>query len=491
MERLERATPSSVHVDPVRLKEMYEELGNLNVHSVMITRSNKVIAEGWWNPYKPEYNHILYSVSKSFVGTAVGFAVTEGRISVEDKILSILDGILPSTPCENMQKLTVRDVLMMSTGQKDERNIFHEGESWMYSLLSAYIDETPGKTFRYISSSTYLLSAVIWKVTGQTVFEYLKERLFEPMGFSDTIWWEVSPEGLNTGFNGFNATAEDVTKLALLYLNKGKWNGRQLLSEEWVREAGSIQIDNSDNWKNQELGYRQGFGEFTDDWKSGYGYLFWQCQVAEAYRGDGIFGQMCIVMPRQNMTVAVAAGCDEPGRILEVLWKYLLPAVDVEGIDSSQDQELKKYLKELELPVVQETGECPIWGTSWKKRFRVKENGLQISTLELEFRKQEEPVLTITTKKDVFRAEIGQGRWKICDTGYKKEKFSCDNVVFFQQAACCGGWENDEYVIKLAYTQTPFVDILRLKLSDRFLEGSYTHTVKYGKKSYEIMGIEE
>lgn len=491
MEPLERATPSSVKVDSAKLKEMYRELGRHNVHSVMITRHSKVIAEGWWGPYRPEDNHILYSVSKSFVGTAVGFAVTEGKLSIEDRILSVLDGILPSKPCVNMEKLTVRDVLMMSTGQKDERNIFREGEPWTYSLLSAYIDETPGESFRYISSSTYLLSAVIWKVTGQTVFEYLKERLFEPMGFSEGIWWEESPEGLNNGFNGLNATAEDVTKLALLYLNKGKWKGKRLLSEEWVREAGSVQIDNSDNGKNQELGYRQGFGEFTEDWKSGYGYLFWRCQAEGAYRGDGIFGQMCIVMPRQDMTAAVAAGCEEPGEILKILWKYLLTAVDSESIDSRQDVALKNYLKQLELPVVQKKGEEEIPHKTWKKRFRIAENGLQIRTLELEFREQEDPVLNITTEKGVFRARIGQGRWARGDTGYTGEKFSCDNVVFFQQAACCGAWQNGDYIIKLAYTQTPFVDILRLRFSGGVLEGSYAHTVKYGKKSYRIMGVEE
>lgn len=262
MERLERAAAAACNVDPLRLAEMYEELGKYNVHSVMVTRHGKVIAEGWWAPYKAEYNHIQYSVSKSFVGTAIGLAVSEGLLTVEDRILDILDGILPSRPCENMEKLTIRHVLTMSTGYRTERNMFQEGESWIYSLLSSYIDDEPGKEFRYISSSTYILSAVIHKLTGQNVFDYLKPRLFEPLGFSENIWWETSPEGLNTGFNGLNATAEDITKLALLYLNNGQWKGRQILPKDWVREASDIQIRNIHNDKNQKLGYRQGFGRF-------------------------------------------------------------------------------------------------------------------------------------------------------------------------------------------------------------------------------------
>ena len=489
MEALERAKASSCGVDPAGIAKMYGELGEWNVHSVMITRNNKVIAEGWWEPYRPEYNHILYSVSKSFVGTAVGFAVSEGLLSTEDYVLDILDDILPAAPCKNMEKLKIRHVLTMSTGQRDERNIFSDGESWTYSLLSTYIDEVPGKTFRYISSSTYLLSAVIWKLTGQTVFEYLKEHLFKPLGFSENIWWETSPEGLNTGFNGLNATAEDVTKLALLYLNKGKWKGKQILSEKWVTEAGKLQIDNIDNAKNQELGYRQGFGKFTEDWKSGYGYLFWHCKEKEGYRGDGIFGQMCIILPKQNMTIAVAAGCEEPGRILDVIWRNLLPAVDVPFADKKTEAELNRVLENLKLPIVKGS-KYPASGKKHVgRKYHMSENEMDIQTLELEFQENSPNVITITTSKGSFKVEIGYEKWLSNQNGYDPDGFSCDKVIFFQRVACTGAWQGEEYVIKLAYTETPFVDIMRIKMQKETVEVHYRHTVKYGKKEYSIIGI--
>ena len=187
MKPLERATPSSVNVDSAKLKEMYRELGRHNVHSVMITRHSKVIAEGWWEPYRPEDNHILYSVSKSFVGTAVGFAVSEGKLSIEDRILSVLDGILPSKPCVNMEKLTVRDVLMMSTGQKDERNIFREGESWTYSLLDDFfapkIERMALMSIRTVLRSQEFALTTVPEPITMPLYVYwraLEERIAQP-----------------------------------------------------------------------------------------------------------------------------------------------------------------------------------------------------------------------------------------------------------------------------------------------------------------------
>ena len=487
MERLKRASAAACGVEPAALRELYLALGEKQVHSMMITRHNQVIAEGWWTPYKPEYAHIQYSVSKSFVGTAIGIAVTQGLLTVDDTILSILGDRLPSAPCENMQKLTVRNVLTMSTGHKDERNMFQPGESWCYSLLTSYLDHTPGQEFRYISSSTYLLCAVIRKLTGKNVFDYLKENLFDPMGFSDAIWWENSPEGINTGFNGFNATAEDITKLGLLYLNRGVWNGKRILSEQWVDEAMSVQIDNADNRKNQKLGDRQGFGILTEDWCSGYGYLFWHCRPARAVRADGIYGQMCIILPEQDMTVSIAAGYREPGEILDILWDKLLPAVDPAQLDSSKETELEQTLAGLQIPVVEGAAHSELEAGASGKTFALADTGSGIRTLRFCFG-AEEPVVEITTQKGTLRLPVGYGQWITSETGYDPDGFSCDNVIFFGSAAACGAWQKDEYVLRLVYTRTPFVDTLRVRFEGNVLRGTYSHAVKYGRQGYELLG---
>lgn len=487
MERLKRASAAECGVDPGKLRELYEALGEKQVHACMITRHNQVIAEGWWEPYRPEYAHIQYSVSKSFVGTAIGIAVTQGLLSVDDTILSILGDRLPSAPCENMQKLTIRNVLTMSTGHRDERGMLQPGESWCYSLLTSYLDNTPGTEFRYISSSTYLLCAVIQKCTGKNVFDYLQQTLFEPMGFSDAIWWETSPEGLNTGFNGFNATAEDVTKLGLLYLNRGVWNGKRILSEQWVREAMAVQIENADNRKNQALGDRQGFGTFTEDWCSGYGYLLWHCRPTGAVRADGIFGQMCVILPEQDMTVSIAAGYREPGEILELLWDKLLPAVDAAQIEPEKTAELEKTLASLRIPTVTGARDSALCARVSGKTYALADTGSGIRTLRFLF-ESAAPVVEITTQKGTLRLPVGYGEWISSETQFDPDGFSCDNVIFFADAAASGAWQADEYVIKLVYTRTPFVDTLRVRLDDGLLRGTYSHAVKYGRQKYELLG---
>ncbi|MCI5699914.1 MAG: beta-lactamase family protein [Lachnospiraceae bacterium] len=491
MKYLERADALSMGVNPGRLALLYKEVGKKNVHSMMITRHNKVIAEGWWSPYKAEYNHIQYSVSKSFVGTAIGIAVTKGLLNINAFVLDILKNVLPYEPCQNMRKLRVRDVLTMSTGHKDERNMFSSGESWIYSLLSSYVDNPPGKQFRYISSSTYILSAIIKELTGKNVFDFLQENLFIPMGFSDSIWWETSPEGLNTAFNGLNATAEDITKLALLYLNKGVWNGKRILSEEWVAQASSVQINNSDNGDNQKLGYRQGFGTFTDDWKSGYGFLFWHCRPEGVYRGDGIFGQMCIVMPKQDMTVAIAAGHAEPSEILEIVWEHLLPAIDDTEVSEADSILLKETLQTLSIPVVSGTKSHPLQQIWSGRSYIMAPTGAGIEKLMLQFNENSSSEISITTAKGELKILIGYNEWITSETEYDADGFSCDNVIFFGQVACCGAWQGDEYIIKLVYTRTPFIDTLRIRFEDAIVLGKYSHTVKYGRQGYDLLGIQK
>ena len=296
---------------------------------------------------------------------------------------------------------------------------------------------------------------------------------------------------MNTGFNGLNATAEDITKLALLYLNNGQWKGRQILPKDWVREASDIQIRNIHNDKNQKLGYRQGFGRFSEDWKSGYGYLFWHCVPKGAYRGDGIYGQMCVVMPEQDMTVAVAAGCSEPDRILDIVWKYLLPAVDVVCTNDEAQHILERKLRELEIPTVKGEQYHPNQEYLSGRVFKVARNGAGIWQIGFLFPENGMPSVSIVTEKGIFKAWIGYEKWVENETGYDPDGFSCDNVIFFNDAALSGAWQEDEYVIKLVYTRTPFVDTLRVRFLDGRIAGSYTHTVKYGQKSYEIIGIED
>lgn len=486
MKSLPRSCPSAMGVDPAGILELYQALNQLNCHQVMIARNNQVIAEGYWAPYREGYEHIAYSVSKSFTSTAVGLAIDEGLLSEEDYVISFFPEDLPYEPCENMKKMKVRHLLTMSVGIRNERGVQDDEATWLQKFLYNYVDEEPGSRFSYNSGSTYVLSCIVRKVTGMNVFDYLKLRIFDKIGFSDTIWWEKSPEGINNCFNGLNATAEDFTKLGLLYLNDGVWSGERLLSHEWVQKAQALQIDNSNNDENRHVGDKQGFGPFSDDYKCGYGYLFWHCVHEGAYRGDGIYGQLCIIMPKENMVVSVLAGHDDPGKILEAVWKHLVPAVD-RPAGSITDEAAAAYLKKLhlEIPQGERLNEAAVLHSGTTYRFA--QNGLGLETLRLDFGK--ENFLTITTKDGMLCTPIGYGEWINCKTGYDPERFGCDNQFFYDHVGCCGAWQGDSFMLRLAFTRTPFVEQMRIRFHKGCMHIHFWHTVRLYQMEHDLIGV--
>ncbi len=211
-------------------------------HSFMLVRHGQVIAEGWWSPYGPKLNHMLYSLSKSFTSTAVGFAVAEGRLKVEDRVVSFFPQDLPAAPSEELSALRVRDLLTMSVGHgEDSMPAMTKSDNWVRTFLSLPIRNRPGSAFLYNSGATYMLSAVVQTVTGQKVIEYLEPRLFRPLAITG-MTWETCPRGINTGGWGLSIQTEGLAKFGQLYLQKGAWNGKQLLPASWIEEATSFKI---------------------------------------------------------------------------------------------------------------------------------------------------------------------------------------------------------------------------------------------------------
>jgi CubicO group peptidase (beta-lactamase class C family) len=211
-------------------------------HSLMVLRHGYVIAEGWWKPYRPKSPQMLYSLSKSFTSTAIGLAVAEGRLGVDDKVLKFFPDETPAAVSEHLAALRVRDLLSMSVGHaEDSTGTLRGKDDWVKQFLSLPIKNPPGTAFLYNSGATYMCSAIVQKVTGQRVIDYLGPRLFGPLGI-ETMSWEVCPRGINTGGWGLKVPTEALAKFGQLYLQKGMWNGRQILSPAWVEEATSFKI---------------------------------------------------------------------------------------------------------------------------------------------------------------------------------------------------------------------------------------------------------
>ncbi|MFK7845476.1 MAG: serine hydrolase domain-containing protein [Rhodothermales bacterium] len=333
---LPRSTPEAQGVSSEQILAFLDELDAQNAaafdgnardetgfHSIMILRNGHVLAEGWWAPYEAERKHRLYSLSKSFTSTAVGFAVNEGLFSVDDPVISFFPNELPEQVSDKLAAMTVHDLLIMSTGQESEDR---QSDDWAKTFLSIPVVHDPGSVFLYNTSATFMLSAIVQRTSGSTLMEYLAPRFFEPLGIEDAAWL-TSPQGYNTGGYGLSVKTEDIAKLGQFYLQKGNWKGEQLLPESWIEQATSSQIDNNASGSEEALR--------TSDWAQGYGYQFWQTRN-NAYRGDGAFGQYSIVIPELNVVIAATAGSTDMQRMLNLMWTHLYPAFKADPLPANK-----------------------------------------------------------------------------------------------------------------------------------------------------------
>ncbi len=347
--QLPRSAPEAQGVASAGLLEFLETVDRvrLNLHSLMVLRHGQVVAEGWWAPYASGLKHTLYSLSKSFTSTAVGLAVAEGRLRVDDKVVSFFPKAVPATVSDNLAAMRVKDLLMMGAGHAGDSlldgRFVPPGQDWIATVLGRPVPHVPGTHFAYNNGATFLLSAIVQQLTGQTVHEYLKPRLFQPLGIAGTDW-EQNAQGINNGAWGLRVKTEDIAKLGQLYLQKGQWRGQQILYEAWVNEATQAQISNAPAGDPAKAA--------VSDWAQGYGYQFWRCRHG-VYRGDGAFGQFCIVLPAEDAVIAITAETNDLQGVLNAVWQHLLPALRGEGLtrDGQHRRQLQRQLAALTLPI--------------------------------------------------------------------------------------------------------------------------------------------
>ena len=335
-----RSTPESVGIPSSALIRLIAELKKLDsLNSIMVLRHGHVCAEGWWKPYSPDIPHILFSLSKSFTSVAVGLAQDEGLLKISDTLISYFPEYDAVVTDPRMRSVTLRNLLTMASGHAScarPAMLADPDGDWVRGFLASALEYEPGSRFVYNSAATYMLAAVLRKVTGTNVREYLIPRLFDPLCITPGMW-ECCPKGTNAGGWGFYLKTEDLAKFAQLLLDGGVWNGRPLIPADYLREATGRQIDNSMNE--------------APDWKLGYGYQFWQNRYG--FRGDGASGQYAIVLPEQDIAIATTSGLPDMQRILTLIWDILLPAVTCDTLpENPPDQnELTGLLSTLSIPL--------------------------------------------------------------------------------------------------------------------------------------------
>ncbi|MEP3478632.1 MAG: serine hydrolase [Fuerstiella sp.] len=332
--KLPRSTPEAQGISSVSVLKFIDAADATvdSIHSFMLIRHGHVVAEAWWAPESPTKPHVLWSLSKSFTSTAVGLAIEDGKLSLDDPVASFFPNDLPEKPSANLQAMRIRDLLTMTAGHQDEVNL-RKSSNWAKSFLAHPVPHKPGTHFRYNTPATYMLANIVQQVTGETVLDYLTPRLFEPLGIEKPVW-DKSPEGVTIGGYGLSLKTEDVAKFGQLYLQKGEWNGTQLVPRSWIKQATLKQVSNGSNPES--------------DWEQGYGFQFWKCRHG-AVRGDGKDGQFCIVLPEQDAVVVMTANSRKLGDQLNLVWEYLLPAFKDEILDEAPDSlaMLKKKTQQL------------------------------------------------------------------------------------------------------------------------------------------------
>jgi CubicO group peptidase (beta-lactamase class C family) len=465
---LPRSSPEAQGVSSAAILSFIEAADKSidSLHSFMLLRHGKVIAEGWWSPYDAQSPHVLFSLSKSFTSTAIGLAISEGKLSVDDEVLKFFPDDAPAEPGANLKAMRVRDLLRMNTGHETEPPR-PPNQSWKKAFLNHPVRFKPGTHFLYNTSATYMLAAIVEKTAGMSLLDYLRPRLFEPLGVENPTW-DKSPEGITVGGYGLSIRTEDIARFGQLYLQKGNWLGKRLIPAAWVEEATSFQTSNGSNPRS--------------DWDQGYGYQFWRCRNG-AYRGDGAFGQYCVVLPQQDAVIAITSGLRDMQAVLNLVWEKLLPGFASATPDKAAQEKLGQALKTLSLrtPEGAASPSAPL-GKAVGQKYMFPANARGLESVALEGKQLGSTTIIARFNGVDTRIECGYRDWKKGQAAWGSQRP--------QPMAASGAWTADDtFTAKLALYETPFVYTVSLKFAGDELRYNNESNVAFGPaREPELVG---
>ena len=422
---LPRSTPEQEGVNPALISRLYHALDSnpeIDVHHLMILRHGKVISEVHASPYQAVHKHLLYSASKTVLGLAVGLAVDDGLLSVDDKVSRYLRDKMPATLSPALDSLTVRHMLMMSSGRKEDTGIFKNDTDWLTTWFKGDFHAV-GQEFSYDSMASYALSMIVCRVTGKSLLEYLRERIFEPLHIID-VDWELSPDGVELGGWGLRIQTESQAKLGQLMLQDGVWNGQQLVSKRWIhdmtqryKETSKNHVEYNSLWDRIVSGLRRAWhylrALFTGYDSSNYfrGYGFQTKSVLKpwgnAFFAAGYGGQLIYVMPKCDMVIVINGRAIDYGTELDAFYDDLVAPLlggDVPPAPS--------VMPSFAIMPPQGRSSHELENRLFASRLLLEENRLEIKTIELR-RSGDDRLFTMTDNRGALRALAACGQWRL------------------------------------------------------------------------------
>lgn len=290
-----------------------------DLHSLMVVQDGKVIYEKYGVGCRPDDLHIMWSATKTFTALAAGFAWQDSLLDLNARLIDYLDPEqLPDSMSAELQQVTIYHLLTMASGWEADmitnRIRGHEQFNTIQEILHHPFRDVPGHQWRYNNIDSYMLGVAIAQVTGMPMEDYLNQKLFTPLGIDD-YYYQKDSEGYNTAAFGLYLTTESLAKVGMLMLQKGEWQGKRLLSEEWLSMAMQPHT-----WQ-----LRPDTTQTPTDWQSGYGFQMWMCRQSGVVRMDGQWGQYAIIVPDKNAVVTMTTICTDRNVQMEAFWKYIYP----------------------------------------------------------------------------------------------------------------------------------------------------------------------
>ena len=426
---LPRSDPGAAGVSSRAVAAVLDQLeaDGVECHSIMVVRGGHVVAEGWWAPYSPERTHLLYSLTKSFTSIAVGLAIADGQLSLDDRVVDVLADHVPDDASDQARRLSVEHLLTMTTGHgvdSLEQAWQLEPDDLTAGFLRVPFTEVEGSRHVYDNATTYVLARMVERVTGRSLPELLDERVFHPMGIEGAQWDRVA-SGAAFGFHGLHLRTEAVAAVGQLLLDGGAWQGRQLVPTEWVRLATSRHIET----------LHAPDGLLDADSNAGYGYQFWVSR--QGYRGEGYCEQLCLVYPGHDLVVAITAGDGPHGAAVGAVHDHLLPGMG-QADSAGDDAALAERLRHLSFTPV--TG-SPDPGRAATARIDASPQGSALPEGSAVVLKPADDgwLLRLGTHPDVA---VGHGAWR-------------ESTPLGRPVVTAGAWQGESFVAELFVITSP------------------------------------